>query len=89
MLRVWRNKQRGNWVREKRPTFHLPIGRSERLEEMPHMLRHTRSLTQAQKLKVNIAHVGVAELLFISRLTDVCVCAGLVANNVHTEFHPC
>lgn len=52
---------------------------------------HTHKLThaQAQKLKVNIVHVGVAELLFISHLTNVCVCTRLVANNEYTRFHPC
>lgn len=39
---------------------------------MQHTLRRTHSHTQAEKLKVNIVHVGVAELLFISLLTSVC-----------------
>lgn len=38
------------------------------------MLRHIDTHTHTQKLKVNIVHVGVAELLFISLLTSVCVC---------------
>lgn len=62
---------------------------------MQHMLKRTLSHTQVKKLKVNIVHVGVAELLFISLLTSVCVCIGLVCelmcavNNEYTEFYPC
>lgn len=42
------------------------------------MLRQTHThTTQTQKLKVNIAHVGVAELVFISLLTIMYVCTGL------------
>lgn len=54
------------------------------------MCAHTSSL----KLKVNMVHIGVAELVFISVLTIMSVCTGLdctpvcAANNEH-EFHPC
>lgn len=54
------------------------------------MCAHTSSL----KLKVNMVHIGVAELVFISVLTIMSVCTRLdctpvcAANNEH-EFHPC
>lgn len=75
MLRVQRNKQRKKLGQgEKTGTSPSYWSELKVRGDATHAEALTLTHTRAAKLKVNIVHVGVAELLFISLLTSVCVC---------------